>query len=98
MEEISISLLRRLGVLLVLTTVTATVFALGGCQMAPAQSTLGLAKIEISGYGAVEAPDGVEVMHRSGPPSENSIENTIVLPPCGRAGFAGLFCHSCLAG
>jgi len=58
MEEISMNLLRKLGVLLVLTTVTAMVFALGGCQMAPSQSTLSLAKIEISGYGAVECRRG----------------------------------------
>lgn len=56
---------RNLGGLLVLTLLTGALLTLGGCRQAPSQRGLGLLQIEISGYGVVEVPEGVKVIHRN---------------------------------
>lgn len=67
------NVLRKLGGLLVVMLVMVAVFTLGGCRQAPSQRVLGLAQLEISGYGVVEVPEGVEVIHRNWVHPENRI-------------------------
>ncbi|MBT9143971.1 MAG: hypothetical protein DDT29_02385 [Dehalococcoidia bacterium] len=67
------NVLRKLGGLLVVMLVMGAVFTLGGCRQAPSQRVLGLAQLEISGYGVVEVPEGVEVIHRNWVHPENRI-------------------------
>ena len=74
----SMNLRRKLGGLLLLTMVSAAIFALGGCLSAPSQKELAITRLEISGYGAVEVPQGVEVIHRNLlHPSEGIPQTTI---------------------
>lgn len=58
---------------MVVALVIGAMFKLGGCRQAPSQSVLGLEQIEISGYGVVEVPEGVEVVHRNWVHPENRI-------------------------
>ncbi|MBT9137166.1 MAG: hypothetical protein DDT34_02253 [Firmicutes bacterium] len=69
----SMNLQRKLGGLLLATLVIGAMFTLGGCRQAPSRRVLGLAQIEISGYGVVEVPEGVEVIHRNWVHPENRI-------------------------
>ncbi len=68
------NVLRKLGGLLVVMLVMVAVFTLGGCRQAPSRRVLSLAQIEIVGYGVVEVPEGIEVIHHQlVSPEENRI-------------------------
>jgi len=74
------TLRKRFGVLLIVTIVTATALIAGGCRQAPSQKGLAITRLEISGYGTVDVPAGVEVIHRNLlHPGEDIAKNTIAL-------------------
>jgi len=69
----NMNLRSKLGKLLIVTLVIGTIFTLVGCRQAPFQRVLRLAQIEVSGYGIVEMPEGVAVIHRNWVHPDNRI-------------------------
>ncbi|MBS3985719.1 MAG: hypothetical protein KGZ66_08985 [Selenomonadales bacterium] len=59
------ALTKRFGVLFIVTIVAVAALVAGGCRQAPSQKGLAVTRLEISGYGIVEVPEGVEVLHRN---------------------------------